>query len=724
MASEKFRSKLLGEINALVDMKPSEESINIFARKILALLMKDYHLQWVDINSLLGNLTKSLDITSDESSIKEIVSREICSLFDSRPTAALITKKGEANIVLFIGITKGHPNEDPRGYGKTTAIVRYALRYRNDRSGKDHVPYVVCADARRHNAFTKLKQLSGGRVNGYTPDEKEGAIGGLYKAFGSLGKRDTTALVIMDVNARHLDEISQKMVSLNCDYSIIVVLDGTVESKEISNQIEIYRNAKLLNGLAFIITKMDLHLGFGAIMTAAKGRYPIAMIGTGEGVDDYIYQPNVESFLRECLSFDQTQISSDAILQESAENSLSSSKEAGEEINWDSPKIGSTKPAAKKQILDTEALKIIDVDQKKMNTNEIDQKEENEPSKVGEGAEKSFFEAHIRYVIEGYSCRAKYLDGRDDNNFVIVKVFENDVNTLRFYQSASHTNLLPYRFDHKCVDGSHNVSFAKFDVSLEDYLRELAVKLIGEYTLLSNQSPNIPRRTTKYLPPVVRKILKDIVNFMVFLLKKNQEVNYLSLNNMGVKDDNVVFYDLSLCERTGSDDDDNTLVNASRLGPVFSKLIVSIFKQFGFDVAADGSYDLQNLVLQLKNFTEGFKAYQNGIKGMTIQAKDWCSQFRAEAPELRPVNSVFFHAKQSDAETSSSSPSQSDYSNSGASLLTFCRCLCHHLYEKFHEDGHTLFDTLDVDLTVMALFDRELLDVHEKLCSILEIFLT
>ncbi|KAL6492647.1 hypothetical protein OROGR_002366 [Orobanche gracilis] len=717
MASEKFRSKLLGEINALVDMKPSEESINIFARKILALLMKDYHLQWVGINSLLGNLTKSLDITSDESSIKEIVSREICSLFDSRPTAALITKKGEANIVLFIGITKGHPNEDPRGYGKTTAIVRYALRYRNDRSGKDYVPYVVCADARRHNAFTKLKQLSGGRVNGYTP---EGAIGGLCKAFGSLGKRDTTALVIMDVNARHLDEISQKMVSLNCDYSIIVVLDGTVESKEISNQIEIYRNAKLLNGLAFIITKMDLHLGFGAIMTAAKGRYPIAMIGTGEGVDDYIYQPNVESFLRECLSFDQTQISSDAILQESAENSLSSSKEAGEEINWDSPKIGSTKPAAKKQILDTEALKIIDVDQKKMNTNEIDQKEENEPSKVGEGAEKSFFEAHIRYVIEGYSCRAKYLDGRDDNNFVIVKVFENDVNTLRFYQSASHTNLLPYRFDHKCVDGSHNVSFAKFDVSLEDCLWELAVKLI--------------------------------------------EVNYLSLNNMGVKDDNVVFYDLSLCERTGSDDDDNTLVNASRLGPVFSKLIVSIFKQFGFDVAADGSYDLQNLVLQLKNFTEGtsfkaeflrnsmalmspkdrvllianlrdkrlciyanfaqFKAYQNGIKGMTIQAKDWCSQFRAEAPELRPVNSVFFHAKQSDAETSSSSPSQSDYSNSGASLLTFCRCLCHHLYEKFHEDGHTLFDTLDVDLTVMALFDRELLDVHEKLCSILEIFLT
>ncbi|KAL6523791.1 hypothetical protein OROGR_017394 [Orobanche gracilis] len=320
-----------------------------------------------------------------------------------------------------------------------------------------------------------------------------------------------------------------------------------------------------------------------------------------------------------------------------------------------------------------------------MNTNEIDQKEENEPSKVGEGAEKSFFEAHIRYVIEGYSCRAKYLDGRDDNNFVIVKVFENDVNTLRFYQSASHTNLLPYRFDHKCVDGSHNVSFAKFDVSLEDYLRELAVKLI--------------------------------------------EVNYLSLNNMGVKDDNVVFYDLSLCERTGSDDDDNTLVNASRLGPVFSKLIVSIFKQFGFDVAADGSYDLQNLVLQLKNFTEGtsfkaeflrnsmalmspkdrvllianlrdkrlciyansahFKAYQNGIKGMTIQAKDWCSQFRAEAPELRPVNNVFFHAKRSDAETSSSSPSQSDYSNSGASLLTFCRCLCHHLYEKFHEDGQT-----------------------------------
>ncbi|KAL6542227.1 hypothetical protein OROGR_011713 [Orobanche gracilis] len=443
MASEKFRSKLLVEINALVDMKPSEESINIFARKILALLMKDYHLQWVDINSLLGNLTKSLDITSDESSIKEIVSREICSLFDSRPTAALITKKGEASIVLFIGITKGHPNEDPRDYGKTTAIVRYALRYRNDRSGKDHVPYVVCADARRHNAFTKLKQLSGGRVNGYTPDEKEGAIGGLYKAFGSLGKRDTTALVIMDVNARHLDEISQKMVSLNCDYSIIV-------------------KHKMLNG-------------------AAKGRYPIAMIGTGEGVDDYIYQPNVESFLRECLSFDQTQISSDAILQESAENSLSSSKEAGEEINWDSPKIGSTKPAAKKQILDTEALKIIDVDQKEMNTNEIDQKEENEPSKVGEGAEKSFFEAHIRYVIEGYSCRAKYLDGRDDNNFVIVKVFENDVNTLRFYQSTSHTNLLPYRFDHKCVDGSHNVSFAKFDVSLEDYLRELAVKLIGEY---------------------------------------------------------------------------------------------------------------------------------------------------------------------------------------------------------------------------------------------------
>ncbi|KAL6571954.1 hypothetical protein OROMI_012912 [Orobanche minor] len=382
MPSGEFKRNLLAAINELVNIKPrSDESIKQFGRKILALLMRDCHLNWVDILPLSRKLTNSLDVTSDErdapgkikmtakkamlklkyghvmamtnkilmdmSGIKEIVSREICSLFDLRPTAALIAKEGDVNIVLFIAITKGHPHEDPRGYGKTTAIVRYALQYRNSRSDSDYVPYVVCADARRPNAFKKLKELSRGRVNGYTPDKEEGAIGGLDKALGSFKKGDHTALVIMDVNARHLDEIIQKLALMGCDYSIIVVLDGTVESKEISHQIEICKKAKLMNKLAFIITKMDLHLGLGAIMTAAKGRYPIAMIGTGEAVGDYIYEPDVESFLRECLSFDQTQISSDAILQENAENSLSSSKEAGEEIKWDSPKIGSTKPAAK-----------------------------------------------------------------------------------------------------------------------------------------------------------------------------------------------------------------------------------------------------------------------------------------------------------------------------------------------------------------------------------------
>ncbi|KAL6549240.1 hypothetical protein OROHE_009085 [Orobanche hederae] len=212
MPSGEFKRNLLAAINELVNIKPrSDESIKQFGRKILALLMRDCHLNWVDILPLSGKLTNSLDVTSDESSIKEIVSREICSMFDLRPTAALIAKEGDVNIVLFIGITKGHPHEDPRGYGKTTAIVRYALQYRNSRSDSDYVPYVVCADARRPNAFKKLKELSRGRVNGYTPDKEEGAIGGLDKALGSFKKGDHTTLVIMDVNARHLDEIIQKL---------------------------------------------------------------------------------------------------------------------------------------------------------------------------------------------------------------------------------------------------------------------------------------------------------------------------------------------------------------------------------------------------------------------------------------------------------------------------------------------------------------------------------
>ncbi|KAL6571957.1 hypothetical protein OROMI_012915 [Orobanche minor] len=750
MPSGEFKRNLLAAINELVNIKPrSDESIKQFGRKILALLMRDCHLNWVDILPLSRKLTNSLDVTSDESSIKEIVSREICSLFDLRPTAALIAKEAKEGDV------------NPRGYGKTTAIVRYALQYRNSRSDTDYVPFVVCADARRPNAFKKLKELSRGGVNGYTPDKEEGAIGGLDKALGSFKKGDHTALVIMDVNARHLDEIIQKLALMGCDYSIIVVLDGTVESKEISHQIEICKKAKLMNKLAFIITKMDLHLGLGAIMTAAKGRYPIAMIGTGEAVGDYIYEPDVESFLRECLSFDQTQISSDAILQESAENSLSSSKEAGEEINWDSPKIGSTKPAAKpdkkkkkkkkkpaakEQILDTQLD--ICIDTKEMNTNETDQ----EPSKVEEVA-KRFFDAHIKYVIEGNTCLAKYLDDRDVKDFVTISVFPGDTNTRRFYQSVSHTNLLPYRFEHSCDDGGYNFSFAKLDESLESFLTRLGkdTNLISKYTLLSNKAENHKRLTTKFLPPRVRTILKDIICFMDFLLKNNQEVKHLNLLNMGVKDGNVMFYDLPLCERTGS---------ASKLGVVFSKLIVSIFKQFGFD--ANASYDLKSLVSQLKSFkgtsreadflckgmalmspkdrvvfianlrdkrlcippgsTEQ-KTYQNGIAGMTIHAEDWRSQFELRAPELYPANSVYFHAKQSDASSSSSSSSNSEYSNSGASLLTFCRCMCHHLYNKFHEDGQTSFDTLDVHLTVMALFERELIDVHTNLASLLDFFM-
>ncbi|KAL6571955.1 hypothetical protein OROMI_012913 [Orobanche minor] len=367
-----------------------------------------------------------------------------------------------------------------------------------------------------------------------------------------------------------------------------------------------------------------------------------------------------------------------------------------------------------------------------MNTNETDQ----EPSKVEEVA-KRFFDAHIKYVIEGNTCLAKYLDDRDVKDFVTISVFPGDTNTRRFYQSVSHTNLLPYRFEHSCDDGGYNFSFAKLDESLESFFTRLGkdTNLISKYTLLSNKAENHKRLTTKFLPLRVRTILKDIICFMDFLLKNNQEVKHLNLLNMGVKDGNVMFYDLPLCERTGS---------ASKLGVVFSKLIVSIFKQFGFD--ANASYDLKRGLLARGIFyprvwplcppkTVVFianlrdkrlcippgsveqKTYLNGIAGMTIHAEDWRSQFELRAPELYPANSVYFHAKQSDAVSSSSSSSNSEYSNSGASLLTFCRCMCHHLYNKFHEDGQTSFDTLDVDLTVMALFERELIDVHTNLAS-------